>query len=247
MQETLRSPADGYTMVIADVGPFAIVPAMRPGVYDPVKDLQAIGQATTNAVYVMVNSDLPAQTMQEFVALVKSQPGKFNYGSPGIGTIHHLFMEALQSAFGLRLNHVPFKGSGQMVISLLSGDVMIVITGTTTTQKHVDTGKLRILAGSTRERDPLTPNVPSAAEFGHPDLDFGGDQGYFVRAGTPKPIVDKLASAVGKAVQSPEFAAQASKLGTNVKYRNADEFGELVRRSYERYQQVVKLAGIKPQ
>lgn len=247
VQELLRSAPDGYTMQIIDVGGYAILPAMRPGAYDPVKDLQAIGQATTNAVYITVNNKIPAKTMPEFIALVKSRPGQFSYGSAGIGSLHHLFMEAVKVAFGLDLQHVPYKGSGQSVIALLNGDVPMAIAGPTATQQFVNEGKLRMLAGSTKERDKLAPDVPSAAEFGQPDIDFGGDMGYFAPAGTPRPVVDKLAAALAKAVLSPEFAARVGALGTNVMYRNTDQFAEAVRAAVPRYQRVVKLAGIKPE
>src|SRR5262249_35017257 len=112
VQELIRSAPDGYTMLICDVGQFAILPAMRPGTYDPVKEMQALAQATTNSVFIMVNNSVPVKNMQEFMALIKSKPGQFNYGTPGIGTVHHLFMEAVKAAYGLNMQHVPFKGSG---------------------------------------------------------------------------------------------------------------------------------------
>ena len=245
-QELVKAAPDGYTMMVMDVGQYAIGPAMRPGTYDPVKDLQPLAQATTNAVFVTVSSRLPATTMQEFVTLVKSKPGEYTYGSVGVGTIHHLFMEALMSSFGLKMTHVPYKGSAQTLVALLGGDLMIAIAGVTTMREHVNSGKVRLLAASTRERDPLAPTVPSAAEFGHPELDYAGDLGYFLPAGAPRPVVIKLADALGKAIQGPEFAARATALGTQVKYRNPEQFAELVAASYSRYQRIVKQAGIKP-
>jgi len=245
MQELLRSAPDGYSMIITDVGGYAILPSMRPGVYDSVKDLHALGQATTNAVYITVNNKIPAKTMPEFIALVKSKPGQYNYGSAGIGTLHHLFMEAVKAAYGLDMQHVPYKGSGQSVVALLNGDVPIAIAATTATQQFVKDGRLRLLAASTKERDKLAPDVPSASEFGSPDLDFGGDMGYFALAGTPKPVADKLAAALAKAVLSPEFAARVGALGTNVMYRSPEQFAEAVRSANARYQKIVKLAGVK--
>ena len=246
--ELINSAPDGYSMIIADVGPYAIAPAMTPGAYDPVKSLQPLGQVTTNSVFVMITPKIPAKNMQELLALIKSRPGLYNYSTPGVGTVHHLFGEALKAAYGLNLNHVPFKGSSQILPSMLNGDVSIAIIGMTNTPEHIKAGKLLVLAASTRERDKLfAPDVPSASEFGAPDLDYAGDMGYFVPAGTPKPIADKLAAALAKAATSPEFAARGKSLGVIVQYRNAEQFGELVRVSYARYQKIVATAGIKAQ
>lgn len=246
--ELINSAPDGYSMLIADVGPYAIAPAMRPGAYDPVKSLQPLGQVTTNSVFLMVTPKVPAKNMTEFLALIRSKPGEYNYSSPGIGTVHHLFGEALKAAYGLNLNHVPYKGSSQILPSMLNGDVSIAIIGMTNTQEHIKAGRLSVLGASTKERDRIfAPDVPSASEFGAPDLDYAGDMGYFVPTGTPKPAADKLAAALAKAATSPEFAARGKALGAIVQYRNAEQFGELVRTSYARYQKIIAIAGIKPQ
>ena len=248
VQELIKSPPDGYTMLIADVSQYAILPAMRPGLYDPVRELQPLAQITTNSIFIMVNNTIPVKNMQEFLALVRAKPGQLNYGSPGVGTLHHLFMEAVKAAYGLNILHVPFKGSGQTVISLLNGDIPMAIAGVTTTQQQIKEGKLHAIAASTKERDKvLAPDVPSASEFGAPDIDYAGDQGYFLPVGTPKAVAEKLGAALAKATLSPEFAARAGALGTIVQYRNAEQFAELVRASYPRYQRVIKLAGIKPE
>jgi len=248
VQELMRSAPDGYTFMIADVGQYAIVPAMRPGVYDPIKDLQPLVQTMTNSVFLMSNTSIPVNNMKDLIALIKANPGKYSYGSPGIGTIHHLFMEATKIAYGLDVQHVPFKGSSQTIISLLNGDVAMCICGVTTTQQQIKEGKIKVFAASTKERDmKLAPDVPSASEFGAPDLDFGAPSGYFAPAGTPRPIVEKLSAALARAVQSPEFAARAPALGTIVEYRNTAQWTELVHSAYPRYVRVVKLAGIKPQ
>ena len=245
VQELIRSAPDGYTMLIGDVGQYAILPALRPGSYDPVNDWRTLGQITINAVFVMVNNQIPAKTMPEFIALVKSRPGHYSYGSAGVGTVHHLFMEAIKVAYGLDMVHVPFKGSSQTVPAMLNGDIPICICGVTTTQQFIKEGKLRVLAASTKGRDKLAPDVPSASEFGNPDLDFASTQGYFVPAATPRPIMDKLAAALAKAAQSPEFLAREVQLGTVVAYLAPEPFAEYVRASYARYQRVIKAAGIK--
>ncbi len=245
VQELIRSAPDGYTLLIADVGQYAILPALRPGSYDPVKDMQTIGQATTNSIFVMVTNRIPVKTMAEFIAFIRARPGQYSYGSAGVGTPHHLFMEAVKAAYGLDMFHVPYKGSSQTVPAMLNGDISICICGVTTTQQFINEGKIHALATSGKTRDKLAPTVPPAADFGSPDLDFPSTTGYFLPVGTPRPVMDKLAAALARAVQSPEFLAREVQLGTEVAYLPAAQFAENVRAAYARYQRVIKIAGIK--
>lgn len=248
IQDLLRSPADGYSILMADVSVFAILPAMRPGVYDPTKDLIPLGNAITSPVYLMINSGVPAKTFPEFVDLAKSKPGQYSYGTPGVGTLHHFFMEAIKLHFGLNIQHVPFKGVAQMTVSLVGGDVQAGIVAMTAARPFIRDGKIRAIAASTRERDPvLSPDVPTVYEFGAKDIDYAGDIGLFAPVRTPKAAVDKLAAAVAKAVQDPDFVAKAPSMGANALYRNPEVFGESVRASYARFQNLIKATGIQAQ
>ena len=243
----VKAQPDGYTLLYGGSTPITIAENFDPKPpYDARRELIGVAVVARNPRLIVIPPDVKANTLPEFFALARTQPGKFFYGSPGIGHSFHLLTELLSTQAGIKMTHVPYKGSAQTLVALLGGDLMIAIAGVTTMREHVNSGKVRLLAASTRERDPLAPTVPSAAEFGHPELDYAGDLGYFLPAGAPRPVVIKLADALGKAIQGPEFAARATALGTQVKYRNPEQFAELVAASYSRYQRIVKQAGIKP-
>lgn len=247
IQRLLQSPADGYTVVLADAAQWAIVPAMRPGVYDPVNDLVPVVLLATSTLYIAVTDKVPAKTIQEFVALAKARPGTLSYASAGTGTLHHLFMESFKAASGIEVLHVPFKGMSQALTAFLGGEPPIGIGGWLHFQPHTKDGKVRVLASSTKDRSRLTPEVPSMRDFGAPEIDFSGDMGLVAPARTPRAVIDRLAGAFGKAAQSPEFATRMSTQGLEVLYRSPDQFGEVIKSQGQRFARAMKVAGIKPE
>ncbi len=245
VQEFLRVPADGYTLLSGDAGLWGVLPALRPGTYDPEKNFTSVANISTNSMYITVRSDFPAKNIQEFIALVKSKPGQFQYASSGNGSLHHLFMESFKAATGLDMQHIPYKGSSQQVQALLAGDVPIGVGGGSATSPQVKAGKLRWLVATTRDRSKLTPDVPSMSEIGLSDLNFAGDVGYFAPAGTPRAAVNKIADAINKALQQPDVVQRVNTAFLEPLFRNPDQMAETVKADKERYAKAVKISGAK--
>ena len=244
MTDLLRAPPNGYQMLIADAAQWAIQPALRPGVYDPLKDVTPLGMVATAIIFVTVREDSPAKTFQELVAMAKTKPGALSYGTSGIGSLHQLFMETVKAQFGMDVVHVPYKGAVASVSALVAGDIPIVIASTGTMAGHLQAGKVRRLLASTSHRLPSAPDVPATSDVGMPDS-FPGDEGFIVHSGTPKPIVDKLTLAIAKAAQAPDFAKLMERLFAAVTYLPPAEMMEKIRADQARYARAIKLAGVK--
>src|SRR2546429_2706 len=198
-----RSTADGYTLLIADVGQLAINPHLFKALpYDPLKDLAPVSLIGSTALFLVLQASIPANDFRELVALAKAKPGSMNYGSSGLGSIHHLTTEAMKAAFGLDIVHVPFKGMGQAVPALLGGQVSMLFSALPAIEAHVKAGKVKLLAISVPQRSPQAPEVPTIAELGVPGFDFAPEIGLLAPAGTPPAIVSRLAAEVAKAVSN---------------------------------------------
>ena len=241
-----KSAPDGYTLLVADVGQVAINPHIYAKLpYDPVKDLVAVSLLGTTTLFLVAHPSVPANTFPELVALVKAQPGKLNYGSSGTGSIHHLATEALKSALGLDIVHVPYKGTGQSVPALLGGQISLLYSALPSIESHVKAGKVKLLVASTLKRSPEAPDVPTVAEMGVPGYDFAPSIGVLAPAGTPPAIVQKLSAEIAKALKHPEVAQRYRQLGIEPVGSTPEAYAAINRASYEKYGQVVKVTGTK--
>jgi tripartite-type tricarboxylate transporter receptor subunit TctC len=241
-----KAPPDGYTLLIADVGQLAINPhifAKLP--YDALKDLAPVSLLGTSTLFLVLHPSVPANSFQELVALAKAKPGSLNYGSSGLGSIHHITTEAFKLAFGLDIVHVPYKGMGQAVPALLGGQVSMVFSALPAVEGHVKGGKVRLLALSTPQRSPQAPDVPTIAELGAPGFNFAPEIGMLAPAGTPPAIVQRLSAEVRKAVRLPEVAQRFQSLGIDPVGNSPQEYAARIRNDYERYGRVVKSSGVK--
>src|SRR5213083_2452044 len=217
-----RSTADGYTLLIADVGQLAINPHLFKALpYDPLKDLAPVSLIGSTALFLVLQASIPANDFRELVALAKAKPGSMNYGSSGLGSIHHLTTEAMKAAFGLDIVHVPFKGMGQAVPALLGGQVSMLFSA------------LQAL------------EVPTIAELGVPGFDFAPEIGLLAPAGTPPAIVSRLAAEVAKAVRNADVAQRFQQLGIDPVGNTPEAYGAQIRSDYERYGRVVRVSGAK--
>jgi tripartite-type tricarboxylate transporter receptor subunit TctC len=244
--EVAKAAPDGYTLLVADVGQIAINPHLFSKLpYDPMKELTGVSLIGTSALYLVAHPSLGANDMKELVALVRSQPGKVSYGSSGLGSIHHLAMEALKAGLKLDMVHVPYKGTGQSVPALLGGQVPLLYAALPSIESHVKAGKVKILAVSTPKRSPQTPEVPTVGESGVPGYDFVAEIGMLAPAGTPPEIVAKLAAEVQKAVKQPDVAARFKQLGIEPVGSTPDAYDALNRENYGKYEKVVKASGAK--
>jgi tripartite-type tricarboxylate transporter receptor subunit TctC len=212
-EATVRSPADGYTLVMAATS-LASNPALQKKMsFDPVKDLVAVSQCCGVPMVVVVTPTLPVKNIQELVAYAKANPGKLNFSSSGIGTSSHLAGELFKSLADVDMTHIPYKADSQALPDLLAGSVQLMFMFQTSALPQVKAGKLRALAVSTSTRSPAAPELPTVAEAGVPGYDFNGWFGLFAPAGTPKAVVDKLHAAAVKAVQSPDLKAKLIEAG----------------------------------
>jgi tripartite-type tricarboxylate transporter receptor subunit TctC len=167
------------------------------------KDLQAIGLYTqTSGIFIAVNESLGVKTIQELVKLAKEKPGVLSYASPGVGTIHHLLMEAFKTALGLDILHIPYTSS--YTPDLLNGQISMAVTALPNVKSYVESGKIRLLAVGNKQRSQLKPDVPTISETVIPGFDHSGVVGLLARADTPPAIVEKLSGAIAKFVASPE-------------------------------------------
>jgi tripartite-type tricarboxylate transporter receptor subunit TctC len=244
--EVAKAAPDGYALLVADVGQIAINPHLFAKLpYDPLKDLVGVSLMGTSALYLVVHPSVPANNMAELIALIKAQPGKLSYGSSGTGSIHHLATEALKVGLGLDIVHVPYKGAGQSVPALLGGQVALLYAALPSIEGHFKAGKVKILAVSTPQRSPQTPEVPTVAEAGVPGYDFVAEIGLYAPAGTPPEVVAKLAAQATRAVKQPDVVARFKQLGIDPVGSTPEALAQQNRLNFEKYARVVKASGAK--
>jgi len=244
--EVAKSPPDGYTLLVADVGQIAINPHVFSKLpYEPLKDLAPVSLVGTSALYLVAHASVRANNFRELVALARAEPGKLNYGSSGTGSIHHLATEALKAALGLDMVHVPYKGTGQSVPALLGGQVALLYAALPSIESHVKAGKVKILAVSTSQRSPQTPDVPTVAEMGVPGYEFVAEIGVLAPAGTPAEIIGLLSREISKAVKQPDLVQRFAQLGIDPVGSTPEAYAAINRADYEKFARVVKISGVK--
>jgi tripartite-type tricarboxylate transporter receptor subunit TctC len=244
--EVARAAPDGYTLTMGTTTTHAIaVAAYAKLPYDPVADFEPIALVANAPYLLVVNSSLPAKDLKEFITLVKSQPGKFNYGSAGQATTTHLVMATLATRAGLDMVHVPFKGNAPATTAVLANQVEILFGALPPLLPHVSSGRLRALAISSGKRSPSLPAIPTVAEAGFPDFDISLWLGFFAPKGTPPAIIKRLEAELLHIAQSPELKDLLEKQGLEPYANGAAELGKLVKSEITTYQSVFKAANIK--
>jgi tripartite-type tricarboxylate transporter receptor subunit TctC len=236
---------DGYTIVMSQVGSLTVAPFLYKLDYDPIKDFAPIGIAAETPEILTVNPSLPANTVAEFVAYAKGNPGKLNFASPGVGTLPHLLGEQLQLAAGIKLTHVPYRGAGPAVSDLLGGQVQVMFDSTSVMLPHIEAGRLRALAISSAKRIAQIPNVPTVAEAGYPQLTESLWTALLAPAATPEPIIQKLNAALNESVKTPEVQKAYANLDVVTRIVTPQELKAFMADEVRKWQQVVAQAGIK--
>ena len=241
-----KSPGDGYTLLVADVGQWAINPAIYSKLpYDPLKNFAPVSRIGTTPLFLVMRAQVPANSLGDLQAVAKSTKGGMNYGSSGIGSIHHLVFETLKLQTGMPLTHVPYKGSGQVVPALLGGEVSLMLAALPTVAAHVRSGQVKLLAIAAGKRAAAAPDVPTFSELGIPGLDFPVDIGLLAPAGTPRAIVDKLAAQVRVAVHHRETVERFAAWGLEPIADSPDSYLSTMRADIEKYARAVKVSGAK--
>jgi len=240
-----KSAPDGYTFLCTATS-FGTNPALHPKLpFDPVKSFAPVILLATSTMAVIVTAGLPAKSMREFLDLVRGQPGKLYYASPGSGGPQHLAMELLKLDARIDLVHVPYKGSGGALADLVGGHVQAMIVSLQTAAPYVQSGKLRMLAVMSAERSPVFAEVPTLKELGLADLEVETWYGMFAPAGTPGGVIGKLNRDVNALLTRPDVRELLGKQGMIPAGGTPEQFGELVGKELARWSRVVKGAGIK--
>ena len=243
-----RATPDGYTLTMGTTSTHVIAVGAYKGLkYDPVKDFEPITLVASTPYLLVVNPAVKANSLKDFIALAKSQPGKLNYASAGTGTTTQLAMEMLKMAAGLDVVHVPFNGNGPAGVATIGAQVQVLFGSMPAVLPQAKAGRLRPLAVGTLKRSPALPDVPSVAEF-YPGFDASLWLGFFAPKGTPAPILKRLYGELTGIAKSPEMKEQFERNGADPLWSNSPaELSKLVVTEIEKYNKVIKAAGISPQ
>ena len=240
------APPDGYTLVAAGSGPFGINPGVYSKLpYDPVKDFELIGNVVLTPQALVVGAQTPYRNVKEFVAAAKAKPGEIAYASLGNGSTSHLTMEAFQSAAGIKLNHIPFKGSSDAQTQIIGGSVPVMSDTVPGVLAQVKAGKLRAIGVAIPKRSPYLPDVPTIAEQGYPGFESVGWIGLAAPAKTPAPILDRLNAEIRKMLQDPAVKERLDQLAFTPVGDTRAEFNTWVRNEIAKWSKVAKDSGAK--
>ena len=239
-----KSPANGYTLLVAGV-PHAIgMTLYRKLPYDMAKDLAPISQIATFPSLIAVHPSLPVKSVKELLALAKARPGELNYGA-NPGSPNHLAMELFNTMGKVKMIHVGYKGAAPVVIDLVAGQLHLASLGVPSVWPQVQAGRVRVIAVTSTKRTPLLPNVPTVAESGLPGYDVSSWYGIYAPAGTPANIIAKLNAEIAIAMKAPDVHERLSGLGAQAAPTSAEEFGRITRDEIKRWAAVVRESGAK--
>lgn len=246
-QVLASSPADGYTFLVTDGSMFSINPAIYKNLsYDFKRDFMPVSLAARAPLYLAVHPKTGVNTLQEFVALAKAKPGTLNYGSSGIGSSHHLTMEAMKAALGIEVTHVPFKGSAQSVPALIGGQVDVAFSARPSLAGFVKDNRIKLLATNASTRSGTEPNVPAIAEI-IPGFDFAVIVGVLAATGTPPAAIERISAEIEKIAKTPETIQVLANAGIDAVGSKPADYGRAIVDENDRLAKAIKIAGIKPE
>jgi tripartite-type tricarboxylate transporter receptor subunit TctC len=243
-----QAAPDGYTLLLANNGLFAILPALTPGInFDPIKDYQPITPIVTFPSVLVVPDALPARSVKDLVALAKTKAGGLNFASQGVGSGGHILGEMLRLKSGAPFTHVPYRGAGTAVSDLAAGNVDLLFSSYVSAIGQVQAGKLRVLGWTATKRAPAIPDVPTMAEAGFPGTELEIWHGIVAPAGTPEAIVRKLNEEFVKAAKSPDVLSKVAPQAVEMSTLSPAEFAKLIATDIDVLGKVIRDAGIKAQ
>jgi tripartite-type tricarboxylate transporter receptor subunit TctC len=241
-----KSAPDGYTLTMGNISTLAINAvtfAKLP--YDPVASFAPVSMVAIQPLVIAVHPSVPAQTLAELVALAKAQPGKLNYGTAGSSI--YLAVEFFNTAAGVKMNHIPYKGSSPAIADLIGGQLQVLFDPFSSLYPQVRSGKARGLAVTTEKRSAMAPGLPTVAELGYPGFDVSSWQGIVVAAGTSRDIVERLNRDVVKVLASQEVKDQFAQHSAEASPSTPEQFGAYIKQEIARWQKVARDAGVKPE
>jgi tripartite-type tricarboxylate transporter receptor subunit TctC len=240
------SPADGYTFMVQDGSVVSINPQIYAKLAYSPQDILPVALIARAPLFLAAHPKVPVESMQEFIAYVRARPGQLNYGSSGVGSTHHLSMEAIKAALKLEMTHIPYKGTGESVPALLGGHVEAAFSAYPSLSGAVGNKSVKLLATNGAQRSAQAPDVPPVADF-IPGFDFAPIVGLYARAGTPPSVIQKIATEVAAIAKEPEAIRQLAIVGIEAVGAGPDEFASALKSEAARVAKAVQAAGIKPQ
>jgi len=247
-QAVARSAPDGHTIFLAPVTTLAIGPSIYKSLpYDTVKDFEPIGLVGSAQFALVANPSLGANTLPELIAIIKSKSGQMSYGTSGASTPHHLFMEMFLKAIGAKAVHVPYRGSGPALTAVVTGEIPMMMVDLAVAIPQIKAGKIKAYGVTSPERTPAMPELSTIAEAGLPGFAARGWFSVVARAGTPRPIVDRLNGILTAYLKRPEAEQRLQTFAIDVLTSTPDELAAFIPAEIAKWAQVVKDAGIVPE
>jgi tripartite-type tricarboxylate transporter receptor subunit TctC len=241
-----KSPPDGYTLLLADIGALAISPSVYPTLpFDPVRDFAPVTMIAYSPHILVVHPAVSVNSVQELVALAKTKPGKLNFAISGVGGAPHLAGVEFALRTGVKWEYIPYKGGSQAIADVAGGQADVTLNGMLATYPLVKGGRLKLLAVSSARRMSAIPDVPTIAESGLPGFETGSWQGVVAPAGTPPDIIARLNGEIGRILAAPEMRDKLGNQGAEVRTNSANDFAAFIRTEKARWAKVVKEADVK--
>lgn len=244
VEAAVKSAPDGYTLVLASIGPLSILTARSGLGYDPLRDLQPVSLLTTNPFLVVVHPSVPAKSVAELVAYLKANPGKLNYASVGNGSLGHLAGELFKSQAGVEMVHVPFRGGAPAMQDTIAGHTQVMFANINEALPYVEAGRLRALAVTSKQRHPLVPETPTLDESGLAGFEAIAWNGVAVPAGTPREIVERLRAEMDKSLRLPANDKRLRDLGLTPVGSTPAAFAELIRQEQAKWGALIRKLNI---
>jgi tripartite-type tricarboxylate transporter receptor subunit TctC len=246
IEQGVRADPDGYTLTLI-ASSYTVNAALYPLKYDPLADITPLVQISQGPMIIVANPKFPAKTTKELIALAKQKPGSINFASAGQGSITHMVVELFQSMAGIKMNHVPYKGTSPALTDTISGQTDILFSSTATALPHVKSGRLRAIAVTTAKRLPAEPEVPTVAESGVPGFDVALWHGLIGPKNLPRPVVERINGEVNKMLKSKETAAQLETDGVAPAGGSDKQFRDQIAKEIALWKDVVAKTGVKVQ
>ncbi len=246
IEQGVRADPDGYTLTLI-ASSYTVNAALYPLKYDPLADITPLVQISQGPMIIVANPKFPAKTTKELIALAKQKPGSINFASAGQGSITHMVVELFQSMAGIKMNHVPYKGTSPALTDTISGQTDILFSSTATALPHVKSGRLRAIAVTTAKRLPAEPEVPAVAESGVAGFDVALWHGLIGPKNLPRPVVERINAEVNKMLKSKETAAQLETDGVAPAGGSDKQFRDQIAKEIALWKDVVAKTGVKVQ
>ncbi len=241
----MRATPDGYSFAAFNDSPLTMIPNLKKKVaYDPVAGFAPVSLLVNNSWVLVAHPSLQARSVAELIALAKAKPGAINYSSGGIGSPQHIAMALFESMAGIKVTHVPYKGTTQATIDVMGGQIPMMFSGTNAVLAQIKEGKLRALAVGATTRSPLLPEVPTVAESGLPGYEFVTWLGVFAPLRTPAPIIARMNAEIAKALAAPDVREKLVAQAVDIRPSTPEQLGALTKARFEQMGRVIREAGI---